>query len=437
MAQINFGLLNTDIPAQIGAIPGNALAMRRQIQQQEEDRAAAQEGRQMQNALARMQMTKAQSDMDEEAAYKAALGGVQGGNYEQEMPSLMQASPSRAMGLQKTLTDRQKAIVEMRKSMTDVQEKKIGMYREHLTEIQTPEQMAQWYVSQRNDPDLVGVQWPTTLDETLTQLQEASNTPQGFGKFKLAVAGGLKGFLEMNKPSEFERTMTVAGMSPAEQQAAARARIGKETTHAPSASITNYGQPVSAIDPSTGQAVLVQFGKDGTPKVAPFAPYNATAAEAEGKKARGAKTAIQLLDEAGQWIDRATGSGIGALRDRAGRLIGVSSEASQAAARLSTLQGALMMAQPRMEGPQSNLDVALYERMAGRIGDPAVPSAEKRAAMDTIRALHQKYVVPGSASSSARSGKPSVNARGWSLHTDANGNQAYVSPDGSQFEEVR
>jgi hypothetical protein len=29
--------------------------------------------------------------------------------------------------------------------------------------------------------------------------------------------------------------------------------------------------------------------------------------------------------------------------------------------------------------------------MAGRIGDPTVPAAEKRAAMDTVRALHQKY----------------------------------------------
>lgn len=32
---------------------------------------------------------------------------------------------------------------------------------------------------------------------------------------------------------------------------------------------------------------------------------------------------------------------------------------------------------------------------------------------------------------------PSVNSQGWKLHTDANGNKAYVSPDGSQFEEVQ
>lgn len=32
---------------------------------------------------------------------------------------------------------------------------------------------------------------------------------------------------------------------------------------------------------------------------------------------------------------------------------------------------------------------------------------------------------------------PPTNARGWALHTDAQGNRAYVSPDGTQFEEVQ
>lgn len=32
---------------------------------------------------------------------------------------------------------------------------------------------------------------------------------------------------------------------------------------------------------------------------------------------------------------------------------------------------------------------------------------------------------------------PNTNAKGWTLHTDAKGNKAYVSPDGKQFEEVQ
>jgi hypothetical protein len=32
---------------------------------------------------------------------------------------------------------------------------------------------------------------------------------------------------------------------------------------------------------------------------------------------------------------------------------------------------------------------------------------------------------------------PAMNARGWALYTDKDGNRAYVSPDGTQFEEIR
>ena len=33
--------------------------------------------------------------------------------------------------------------------------------------------------------------------------------------------------------------------------------------------------------------------------------------------------------------------------------------------------------------------------------------------------------------------KPLTNSKGWTLHTDAKGNKAYVSPDGKQFEEIQ
>lgn len=46
------------------------------------------------------------------------------------------------------------------------------------------------------------------------------------------------------------------------------------------------------------------------------------------------------------------------------------------------------------------------------------------------------YKAPGR-TSQPRGGAPNTNARGWALHVDANGNRAYVSPDGKQFEEVR
>jgi hypothetical protein len=63
-----------------------------------------------------------------------------------------------------------------------------------------------------------------------------------------------------------------------------------------------------------------------------------------------------------------------------------------------------MMAQPRMEGPQSDKDVALYRQMSGQIGDPTVPGAIKQAALETIRGLHEKYagMQPGESPAQGR-----------------------------------
>lgn len=43
--------------------------------------------------------------------------------------------------------------------------------------------------------------------------------------------------------------------------------------------------------------------------------------------------------------------------------------------------------------------------------------------------------IPAAAPKSAN--VPTKNVKGWALHTDASGNQAYVSPDGKQFQEVK
>ena len=51
-----------------------------------------------------------------------------------------------------------------------------------------------------------------------------------------------------------------------------------------------------------------------------------------------------------------------------------------------------------------------------------------------------KYMSPGAVVGGQDKGQsqtiPKTNANGWTLHQDAKGNKAYVSPDGKQFEEV-
>jgi hypothetical protein len=97
------------------------------------------------------------------------------------------------------------------------------------------------------------------------------------------------------------------------------------------------------------------------------------------------ETAESLLD-AGP-----TQSGIGAARDFAGRIVGYSPPSAQVASQLETLSGWLVANVPRMEGPQSNFDVKLYQEMAGKVGDRTVPAVERQAALRTLKRLQEKY----------------------------------------------
>lgn len=71
-------------------------------------------------------------------------------------------------------------------------------------------------------------------------------------------------------------------------------------------------------------------------------------------------------------------------------------------------------------------------------GDSAEVIAQKAANRKTAIAGLQRSAGPSyKAPAAAAAQVPNKNAKGWILHTDAQGNRAYVSPDGSQYEEVK
>lgn len=86
-----------------------------------------------------------------------------------------------------------------------------------------------------------------------------------------------------------------------------------------------------------------------------------------------------------------TASGVGALVDKAAGLVGISPPSAQTASALDTLSGWLTSNVPRMEGPQSDKDVAMYKSMAGSVGDRTKPVPERLAALQVLRQLQQKY----------------------------------------------
>ena len=133
------------------------------------------------------------------------------------------------------------------------------------------------------------------------------------------------------------------------------------------------------IDKGTAQARQA-IGPDGKP----------IRGEAAVKKEAQAKGLSPILDAAEALLDGATGSYAGAGYDETARFFGKSTGGAQNIAKLKIAEGQIMMNQPRMEGPQSNLDVGLYRQMAAQIGDPTVPTETKKAAFATLREIVER-----------------------------------------------
>jgi hypothetical protein len=191
-------------------------------------------------------------------------------------------------------------------------------------------------------------------------------------------------------------------------------------------------QKLSAPKPDAGPLVQVA-GPDGKPmfatrdeargKQAYVAPTAAnTAPSAQQKKLGDAKDVTDIIAIAEPLIAKATNSYIGAGADQVARAFGKSTEGGAAISQLKAIQAALMLKMPRMEGPQSNLDVQLYREAAGQIGDPTVPAENKLAALNAVKQIQAKYIenAGGGAALQATQAAPAVAPK--RVKVDAQGN---------------
>jgi hypothetical protein len=153
---------------------------------------------------------------------------------------------------------------------------------------------------------------------------------------------------------------------------------------------------LNPLDPAGAQTVVSdEAGAQGAENLARSQARGRASGEAAGAilaKATNAEGVRSLLDLADPLIDVATGSGAGAAANKVRAFFGKSSTGQEAIAQLQVLQAGLILGMPRLEGPQSDKDRALYIEAAGQIGDPNVPNEIKKAAVKTIRAIQDKYV---------------------------------------------
>jgi uncharacterized protein (UPF0147 family) len=127
-------------------------------------------------------------------------------------------------------------------------------------------------------------------------------------------------------------------------------------------------------------------------------------AEERQKPVAEAKESLKLIDQAEKLLDTATGSLTGTAVDVVAGALGSSTKGAQSASKLKAIQGALVAKMPKMSGPQSDKDVLLYREMAGQIGDSTLPNDTRKAALQTIREIQERYAkVPEGSSKPAMS----------------------------------
>jgi hypothetical protein len=245
------------------------------------------------------------------------------------------------------------------------------------------------------------------IDGVRSELQSVVDTSVRAGVFGQGASGTPAAVLE------FQAKAAAAGLKPGtpEYERAALVDLGV----APSAGSLSSQERIAA-SPATTEAVARSEGriagvKAGSAESAtlgvqlrqkPAVESAVTTAQADAKaaseraaaldkKIRSAGDANSVLDIAEPLLSQSTGSYAGAFIDAAGQVVGLSNEGAQAAAQLKALEGALILNMPRMEGPQSDRDAAIYRQMAAQIGDSTVPIETRKAAVQALRTLNARY----------------------------------------------
>lgn len=284
-----------------------------------------------------------------------------------------------------------------------------------------------------NEAELMQAFEAGNIDGVRSELQSVVDTSVRAGVFGQGAGSAPAAVLE------FQAKAAAAGLKPGtpEYERAALVDLGV----APSAGSLSSQERIAA-SPATTEAVARSEGriagvKAGSAESAtldvqlskkPSVESAVTTAQADAKaaseraaaldkKIRSAGDANSVLDIAEPLLSRSTGSYAGAFIDAAGQVVGLSNEGAQAAAQLKALEGALVLNMPRMEGPQSDKDTALYRQMAAQIGDSTVPIETRRAAVQTLRALNARYSNSGGQTSQQKA--PQAQQNGNSFTTSS------------------
>jgi len=237
---------------------------------------------------------------------------------------------------------------------------------------------------------------------------EAFTLPEGSIRFQTMPDGTVRqvatGGEKPRAPLQIDTGTAIELRDPANPTVVLQ-RIPKSLSPADAArmqfeGITGGGMPmVNAPAQSSKFAPAIQPQYQYNPSISPKLNQEAAAkfAETLTKNETNAKDSFDLMKAASKLLSsEAPSSGrLSNIATGTGEIFGFSGAASKADSRLNLLSGALTMKQPRFEGPQGVLDVTLYQKLAGDLGNPNIPIATRLGNIEEMIALQKKYYPQG------------------------------------------
>lgn len=159
------------------------------------------------------------------------------------------------------------------------------------------------------------------------------------------------------------------------------------------------GLTTQAQETAKSESDLVTVSRNGVDVLVPrsealkLANQGAPALAKPDVKTTQGQTVLDVAKRAELVLPKASSGIISNLFTMATDAAGIPTNKSAADAQLRVLGGQLTLAQPRMEGPQSNADSILYQQMAASVANPNVPYQTRMKALNTVIELNEKYAA--------------------------------------------
>lgn len=365
--------------------------------------------------------------------------------------------------LEKNLIERRKTEAEAATKDADAVSKRLQFSRSVLDMVQTPEQFMAWHQGNHSDPILgkLLAARGITADSALANIQSALQQPGGLEKLKAQSALGMDKFIEMNKPQLTtqnlgDRSQIVAtpalGFDPS--KVVRSDVIGQSADNAATNATSRANNAATVAATIRGQNMTDARDREKITQ----ADNHFKATQAGGKpltegQANSARYGARM-EEAHNTLQELSGKGVNVSNPGARAGWGVGDA-------VNMISGA---DQQRLEQAKRDFVNAILRRESGAAISPTeFDSADKQyfpQRGDTKEVIAQKArnreiairgmqaEIPENqrgkviseirGNDKTKTATPSpTNANGWVLHVDGNGNMAYVSPDGNNFEEVK